>query len=232
METLPGYVSIVFILTTFITVAFLLQAAKHVGLQTLPSKVLLFFLPLWIFFQLILGVSGFYQNTAVMPPRLAVFGAVPAVLFFLAFLLFFRVGFIEKLPLKYLTLLHTVRIPVEIVLYWLFLRGAVPEIMTFAGRNFDIFSGVFALIVYFVAFREGRPNIPILIVFNIFGLILLANIVSIAIFSLPTPFQQFGLDQPNRAVLHFPFNWLPSIVVPIVLFAHLAGIAQLLAKKK
>lgn len=35
MGYVPGYVSIVFILTTFAAVAFLLQAAKRIGLQTL-----------------------------------------------------------------------------------------------------------------------------------------------------------------------------------------------------
>jgi hypothetical protein len=231
METLPGYVSIVFILTTFASVAFLLQAAKRIGLQTLPSRLLLFLLPLWIFFQVMLGVGGFYQVTDVLPPRIAVFGVLPAVLLIVVFFVFFRTSFIEKLPLKHLTLVHTIRIPVEIVLYWLFLGGAVPQLMTFEGRNFDIASGVLALITYVIAFRGGIVNRRLLIAFNLIGLILLANIVSIAILSLPTPLQQLAFAQPNRAVLYFPFNWLPTIVVPIVLFSHLASLWQLSSRK-
>jgi hypothetical protein len=46
--------------------------------------------------------------------------------------------------------------------------------------------------------------------------------------SLPHfPFQQFAFDQPNIAVLYFPFIWLPSCVVPLVLLSHLAAIRQL-----
>jgi hypothetical protein len=40
--------------------------------------------------------------------------------------------------------------------------------------------------------------------------------------------QQFAITQPNIAVQYFPFNWLPSVVVPLVLFSHLASIQQLL----
>ena len=60
---------------------------------------------------------------------------------------------------------------------------------------------------------------------------LLANIVINAILSSPFPLQQFAFDQPNIAILYFPFSWLPTFVVPVVLFCHLASIRQLLKKE-
>jgi len=42
------------------------------------------------------------------------------------------------------------------------------------------------------------------------------------------PIQQFAFEQPNRAVLYFPFIWLPSVVIPIFIFSHLAAFWQLL----
>jgi hypothetical protein len=227
MLEFPAYVSVVFILTTFATIAFLLQAARAAGLQRLPSRILIFLLAVWIFFQAALAASGFYINTSVLPPRPLIFGVLPTLLLIAAYFLFFRRSFIEKLPLSLLTLLHVVRIPVELVLAWLAAAGTVPEIMTFHGRNFDIVSGILAPIVYYFAGREGRVNRTVLIAYNILGLLLLANIVTIAVLSLQTPFQQFGLDQPNRAVLHLPYIWLPTIVVPAVLFAHLATLWQI-----
>lgn len=227
MESVPGYVSIVFILTTFVAVGFLLQAAKQVGLQSLPSRILIFAIPLWIFFQAILGTGGFYQDTAAMPPRTPLFAVFPSILLITAFFIFFRKSFIEQLPLRLLTNLHIVRIPVEIVLYWLFLGGAVPRMMTFAGLNFDILSGILAPVAYFFAFRGGRVNRWLLVGYNVLGMLLLANIVTIAVLSLPSPIQQLAFDQPNRAVLYFPYVWLPGIVVPIVLFAHLASLWKL-----
>lgn len=231
METVPGYVSIVFILTTFASVAFLLQTAKYVGLNTLPSRILVFLLPLWIISQTILSVGGFYQRTDSLPPRLAVFGAFPALLLIATFFIFFRKSFVEKLPLGLMTMLHAVRIPVELVLYWLFVAGALPQVMTFEGRNVDIVSGILAPIIALVAFRGGRTNKWLLIGYNLLGLGLLINIVTIAILSAPFPFQSMSFDQPNRAVLFFPYIWLPTIVVPIVLFSHLAVLWKVLVLK-
>lgn len=37
----------------------------------------------------------------------------------------------------------------------------------------------------------------------------------------------FGFEQPNRAILYFPFIWLPAIVVPTVFIAHLLSLWQL-----
>jgi len=230
MESLPAYVSIVFVLTTLAAIGFLMRAVNSAGIKALPSRILMFVLPLWLMFQGVVALGGFYLKTDIVPPRLAMFAVWPAVLLIVIYFIFFRRSFIERLPLKLLTLLHIVRIPVELVLLWLFLGGQVPRMMTFEGRNFDILSGILAIVAYFLAFRDGQPKRALLIAFNVIGLCLLINVVTIAILSLPTPIQQLNFDQPNVAVLYFPYIWLPAIIVPIVLFAHLAALWQLLFK--
>ena len=104
--------------------------------------------------------------------------------------------------------------------------------MTFEGMNYDIVSGVLAPIVFFAAFRGDEVNRWLLIGYNVLGLVLLANIVSIAALSLPSPIQQLNFDTPNRGVLLFPYVWLPTLIVPIVLFSHLAALWQLVARRK
>lgn len=230
MDGIPWYVSCLFILTTFATVAFLLQAIKRVGVNARPAQLIIFLLPLWILFQGIVAIGGFYLRSDLFPPRLALFAVFPTIVLTVLYFVFFR-SFIERLPLKILTALHVVRIPVEITLLWLFFAGTVPQMMTFEGRNFDILSGILAIAVYFVAFRGGRTNRGVLIAFNIIGLLLLINIVSIAVLSLPSPMQRLNLDQPNEAVLFFPYIWLPAIIVPIVLFSHLAALWKLATKR-
>ena len=227
MDTVPPYVAAVFILTTFATLAFLTQMVRSAGSRATPAKILFFVLPLWLLFQGVIALGGFYLNESSVPPRLALFGVLPAVMLVLFYLIFFRQGFIERIPLRLLTSLHVVRIPVELTLYWLFVGKQVPQVMTFEGRNFDILSGFLAIIVYIAAFRGRNSNRWILIAFNVIGLLLLANIVSIAIMALPSPMQQIAFDQPNRAVTVFPYIWLPTIIVPAVLFAHLAALWNL-----
>lgn len=228
MDTVPPYVAVVFILTTFATLAFLTQIAKAVGYRSVPAKLLFFLMPLWTLFQGVIALGGFYQDESSVPPRIAVFAVLPAVITIFVYLIFFRKSFIERLPLRLLTSLHVVRIPVELTLYWLAIGKQVPQVMTFEGRNFDIASGFLAIVVYFVAFRGAKANKWILIAFNIVGLVLLANIVSIAILALPSPLQQIAFDQPNRAVTVFPYIWLPAIIVPAVLFSHLAALWNLI----
>jgi hypothetical protein len=228
METVPAYVSVTFILTTFTAVAFLLRATRVAGLETFPAKILIFLLPLWIFFQAALSILGFYEDFNSVPPRLILTGVLPASFLVLVYLTFFRRSFVDRIPLKLLTLLHIVRIPVELVLMCLSFAGQVPQMMTFYGINYDIIAGVAAPLVAVVGFRGLTERRGVLIIFNCISLLLLLTIISIAALSLPSVFQQLNFDQPNRAVQFFPYVFLPTIIVPIVLFAHLAALLRLI----
>lgn len=222
IEQLPLYVPVVFILTTLLTVWIFLSAIRRSRKENLPAKLLLFLIPFWIVIQAILGVGKFYQNTDGVPPRVIAFGVLPSLLLIAVYFIFFRKDFVERLPLETLTLLHIIRIPVEIVLFWLFQNGQIPQIMTFEGRNFDILSGLTAPIIYLIVVRTGKINRPLLISWNVIALALLINIVTIAFLSLKSSLQKPAFEQPNIAVAYFPFIWLPTVVVPIVLFSHLA----------
>lgn len=220
---LPFYVSAVFFFTTLAAIWFLKAAAKPAGTNRFPYKLLLFSLPLWLLLTGVLASTDFYRQVT-MPPRVVVFGVFPAVLLIIAYFIFFRQTFINKLSLEMLTLLSVVRFPVELVLHWLYEAGQVPRIMTYEGWNFDILSGISAPIIYWLAFRKGRVNRPLLIGWNIAALCLLGTIVTIAVLSFPGPLQGLAFEQPNIGVTYLPFIWLPAIVVPSVLFAHLAAL--------
>ncbi len=223
MENLPLYIPLLFALATLLAVYFFYKAAHH-------SKTGLIILLAWMALQACIALTGFYTNTQTNPPRFLLL-AGPAVLFII-FLFATKTGrtFIDSLDLTYLTLLHTVRIPVELVLFALYLHNAVPRLMTFEGRNFDILSGISALFIYYFGFVKKQLGKNVLLVWNIICLGLLLNVVINAVLSVPTTFQQFAFDHPNIAVLYFPFTWLPAVVVPLVLFSHLAAIRMRLKK--
>jgi hypothetical protein len=181
----------------------------------------------WLGFQSIIGLSGFYTVTDTMPPRF-MFLLLPPVIFIIG-LFSTKKGkqFMDSLDAKKLAILHIIRIPVELVLFWLFTYKAVPQIMTFEGRNFDIVSGLTAPIIFYFGYIKKRISDKGMLLWNFICLGLLINIVVNAILSAPVPFQKFAFDQPNTAILYFPFNWLPCCVVPLVLVSHLATIRQL-----
>lgn len=231
IEGLPAYVSPFFIATTFLTVGFLFYAIKQARADSFPAKLLLFLTAFWMVFQASLSFGGFYQDASPIPPRIFAFAAFPALLFAVLYVLIFRKSFISELPLRTLTLLHVIRVPVELCLLWLFHSGQVPRAMTFEGQNFDILTGLTAPIVWYFGFANGRVRRPLLIAWNVLALLLLVNIVTTAVLAFPSPLQKIAFDQPNRAIMYFPFVWLPAVVVPIVLFSHFAALCQLLGNR-
>lgn len=135
-------------------------------------------------------------------------------------------AWLSSLRPETLTLLHTVRLPVEVVLWSLYQYHAVPRSMTFEGRNWDVLFGLSSLPLYWLAFRGPRASRRLLLSWNVLGLALLLNIVADAVLSAPTPLQRFAFEQPNVAILYFPFTWLPAVIVPLVLLAHVAVLWQ------
>jgi len=226
MENVPAYVGIIFGLTTLLTIYFF-------ALATTQMRLVLSILFIWLAAQAVISITGFYyRNTHAQPPAFLLATLPNMLVILVLFITKWGRTFIDGMNLKLLTILHIIRIPVEIVLLWLCMHKVVPQIMTFEGWNFDILSGISAPFIYYIAFRKETYNKWVLLVWNIICLILLINIVRIAILSAPFAFQRFGLDQPNIAVLYFPYIWLPACVVPVVLLSHLASIRLLLKKNK
>lgn len=225
MDSLPIYISIFFGLTVLLTLIWFYLASK--------SKTFLLLASLWIILQSILGISGMYQNTDVMPPRLMLFGIFPTIIFIIIiFISSSGKKMIDEINLKTLSYFHSIRIPVEIVLSLLFYQGVVSIYMTIEGTNFDLFSGITASLVAYFAFKSATMNQKLLLIWNVVCLLLLLNVVITAVFAFPSPFQKLAFDQPNIAVLYFPFNLLPTFIVPTVLFGHLVAIKRLLKPVK
>ena len=225
---LPVYISIVFALTTFITLILFHFAIKNSQASSKANMITTGLLA-WLVIQGLLTLNNFYNtDTNSFPPKFIIL-VFPALLT-IGILFVSKKGrtFIDSLPLTNLTYLNIVRIPVELVLYWLFVNKAVPELMTFAGRNFDILSGISAPIVAYFGLKQQKFSRKIILAWNFVALGLLLNIVINAVLSAPFAFQKFAFEQPNIAVLNFPFSWLPAFIVPVVLFGHLASIRQLL----
>lgn len=224
MNTFPLYISLIFALTVLISVYLFFKAVNS-------SKTVLAVIILWIITQSIISVTGFYKSENTVPPRFALLIMPPLLMILLLFITKKGKSFIDQLNIKTLTIIHIIRIPVELVLWALFLNKAIPELMTFEGRNFDVLSGITAPIVYYFTFVKKKTSAKVLLIWNFICLALVINIAINAVLSLPTPLQQFAFDQPNIALLQFPFTLLPAVLVPFVVFSHLASIRQLLINR-
>ena len=130
LANLPFYISIVFVLTTVATLLLFVNVIKNSSQEAVRKKanwIALGFIG-WLIIQAVLSLQNVYNtNTYSFPPKIILLGILPT---FLAIILLFVTTkgkqFIASLPLKNLTYLNTVRVPVEVVLFWLFINKTIP----------------------------------------------------------------------------------------------------------
>lgn len=174
----------------------------------------------WLAFSGALAASGFFTRFDTMPPRFIVV-VVPTLLLPI-WLARTRIGALlsERAPLAWLVGFHAFRVPLELVMQRAATEGTMPPQMAFSGLNFDIVTGLTAIAVAALAACGYAPR-WLIAGWNALGSLLLLNIVTIAIASLPQ-FRAFGSDPAslNTWVAYFPFVWLASGLVASALFGH------------
>ncbi|MBD2703754.1 hypothetical protein IC229_24120 [Spirosoma sp. BT702] len=226
-ESTPPWLEAEFVLTTFVTLYFLYVAVGRVSKRKATS--LLIICMCWLTFLIWLAYQHFFQQLAGFPPHFLLAIGPPFGLIIGVLIIPKSRAWIRGLPLSTLTLVHVVRVPVELTLYSLFLYQQIPELMTFAGRNFDVLSGLTAPVMAWLVFRQKSISLRWLLLWNVVALGLVLNIVIHAILSAPFPFQQLAFGQPNVGVLKAPYVWLPGFIVPVVLFSHVVSLLQLIS---
>jgi hypothetical protein len=219
MLNLPVYVPATILLATAIALYFF-----H---KSVPDKKVIYVAIAWIVIQGIITSTGFYTKTNSIPPRFILVLLPPIVTIILLFSLPKGRTFINNFDSKNLTYLHTYRIFVELVIWWLFLSKLVPEDITFEGNNFDILAGLTAPFIAYFGIHKKLISNKLILIWNAICLGLLLNVVITGMLSSPLPFQQFNFEQPNVGMLYFPYVFIPGVVVPVVLLSHLVEIRRL-----
>ncbi|SHJ94173.1 hypothetical protein SAMN04488007_2027 [Maribacter aquivivus] len=204
----------IFLLITFLTLfLFYTGTGKNI-------RIVLIF----IAWQILIGILSYFEVFNEKPLLFPLAIIATTLLSFLSF----KMVSIEKLNTNYLLGIHIIRIPVELCLYQLFLKDQIPEIMTFTGWNFDILIGLSAVVILIYQYVKKKNLARQYFLFwNVIGLLFLSVIVIIAILSSPLPIQQFAFEQPNIALLEFPYSFLPTCIVPIVFISHFLLIKHL-----
>ncbi|MBN8825980.1 MULTISPECIES: hypothetical protein [unclassified Spirosoma] len=227
-DTTPLWLDAFFGATTLLTGYYLYSGVRQVSKRA--ANRLFVGVSIWLIILALLAYNQIFLHLDARPPGLVLVIGPPLLFIIGLFITTQGRLWIEKLPLSTLTVLHAVRVPVELSLYGLYLYHQVPHLMTFEGGNVDILSGLTAPVVAYFTFQRHQLSNQWLLVWNMLVLGLVLNIVIHAILSAPFPFQQFGFDQPNVGILKVPYVWLPGFVVPTVLFAHLVAIYRLIKK--
>ena len=224
-EATPIWLDAFFTGTTVVTLLMLYIAIRRVS--GIGAQWFLVGSVVWLTGLVLLAYNPIFQNLDAKPPGFLLVTGPPFVLIISLLLTAKGRAWMGQLPLSVLTLLHTVRVPVELTLYGLYVYQQIPQLMTFEGRNYDILAGLTAPVLAYFAFRRSQLATRWLLGWNVVALGLVLNIVIHAVLSLPLPFQQMAFEQPNVGLLKAPYVWLPGFIVPAVLFAHAVAIQRL-----
>jgi len=174
-------------------------------------------------------VSGILEKEILPPPTLLFAGT--------CFLLAVAVAFspigkrLMNLPISFLVLFQGFRLPLELVLHNWYEHGTLPVQMTYEGHNFDIVTGILAIVVGIWSMSGRAPRVAVW-VFNLVGSALLLTVIVIAFTSVPLPFRQYLNDPPVLLPFNFPFSWILSIAVTGALLGHLLLFRKLFGRKQ
>ena len=183
---------------------------------------------LWMGFTGTLAASGRLTFGPMPPPVGILFVAIIVLGLVLGLS---RVG--ERLalglPLAVLVGVQGFRFPLELLMHRAYTEGVMPEQMSYSGWNFDIVTGITAIVVAGMLLA-GRMPLWGVRLWNWLGFLLLINIVTIACVSAPTPFRMFLNEPANVWITRAPFVWLPSVLVLTAFLGHIVVFRRLRAE--
>ncbi|NOT77038.1 MAG: hypothetical protein HOP08_19110 [Cyclobacteriaceae bacterium] len=182
----------------------------------------------WTLVISVLGLIGFFQDFSTFPPRFMILLVFPLITLLFSTFSGKTTEILKQIPMLNIVRLQVFRLFVEILLWMLFIQNVLPVQMTFEGRNIDVVVGVTApFAAYF--FSKNRT---VMILWNVISLGILMNIIIVAILSLPTPFRVFMNEPTNTILTHFPFIWLPGLLVPMAYGLHFMAMRKLYQERK
>jgi hypothetical protein len=184
----------------------------------------------WLALTGLLAASGVLRRFDVLPPP---FGILVLSIVALGFAIAYSpLGtlLVRGLPLWALVGSQVFRFPLELVMHQAAVEGVMPGQMSYTGRNFDILTGISAGVLGWWL-RRGGVSAGVVTLWNVLGLALLVNVVTIALLSTPLV-RWYGTD-PKRVltfVTYPPYVWLPAILVLAALVGHLLIFRKLAAR--
>lgn len=178
------------------------------------------------------ATSGLLSRFDVVPPPMVVMIAGVLVVSVAIGLSPFGRTVAHHTPLAALVGLQGFRLPLELVMHHAADRAIMPVQLSFSGYNFDILTGIGALVLLLLLKRKAKVPRKEVWAWNLWGMLCLVAIVIIAVATSPMV-RAFGDDPAdlNTWVLYFPYVWLPVVLVTIALSGHIIITRKLLHER-
>lgn len=201
--------------------------ARRARIAALSAVAAAAWLGLWF---AIASTGVLKQLDARPPPFLFVFAATFAMA---AFLGLSGIGrrLSAGLPLATLIAVHGFRVPLEWVMHQAYERKIMPVQMSWSGWNFDVVTGLLALVVAALA-AQGKAPRWLLVAWTGLSFVTLFVVAGIAAASTPL-IHAFGTspERLNTWIADPPYVWLPTVMVAFALAGQLMVVRKLLASR-
>lgn len=182
----------------------------------------------WLAATWVAAASGALRRFDATPPPFAALLVAVAILG--PAIAFSPVGtrLVRGWPLAVLVGVQAFRFPLELLMHRAYEDGVMPVQMSYSGRNLDVLTGISAGVLGIALIRWRVPR-WVIALWNVGGLLLLLNVVTVAVLSTPI-FRAFGDDRLNTWVAYPPFVWLPAVLVVAAWAGHLLVFRKLRRK--
>jgi len=197
----------------------LVQSTRYLGIRTAFATAAS--LVPWLIYVGWISYTGVVRNLSRPPGTVLIVLPAVAILILLFWRLQSPAGVTAVLAFPLWVILGTqfFRVGVELFLHELWTAGIVPKMLTFEGANFDVYVGGTAPLIAWLSTR-GRLGLKAALVWNVFGVVILANVVGRAILTTPA-LHAIHTEVPNLMFGTFPFTFIPGFFVPLAITLHL-----------
>jgi hypothetical protein len=174
--------------------------------------------------------SGLFARTDIVPSPFVL--AVTASIGIGLLVAFGRVGdtLVRSMHIETLVALQIFRLPLELLMLRAALLQIMPVEFSLLGYNFDLFTGLGALLIVLSISRRWVVPVGLIWVWNLLGIACLLVIAALAALTSPIV-HAFGTapSHLNTWVLYFPSTLLPLMLVGFAVFGHVLVTRKLLA---
>jgi len=198
--------------------------------QKLPLTLAIF-IGLWLLYLTTLSYFEVLVDFS-FPPRMPLLVVMPLMVLIIISL-FRKVtsDFGANAAISWLIYIQSFRIIVELIIWGAYQEGIIPIDATFEGSNFDVVVGLTAVPMAYYAKRD-KVSPMALIVWNIAGLVILANTVRMFITAGYFPHL---LGESSTMIgpefVKMPYLLIAGLFMPLAVLIHGLSIKQLLAKR-
>jgi hypothetical protein len=211
--------------------AFVVVAVIGISAAYLPRRTTIAIVAgfaIWLVYVGMFSSLGYMADPSLRPPGI-LWVVGPVVLFVVFVLVRSNIGarVAAAIPLWLIVGFESFRIGVELLIHRLWTDGLVPKLLTYEGGNVDMFVGLSAPIIAWIA-TTGRTGLRLAMGWNVLGLLSLASVSASAV--LTGPIKLIGTEVPTVAMGFFPYTFIPGFFVPLAATLHVLAIRAIAAR--